>query len=502
MKSRVRIILPILLILAIVGFLFWLLFGHQETAKPNTITGNGVIEATEVDLSSKVAGKVVSLQAHEGDDVHAGQLVALLDSGELTGGVEQSQGNLKAVEAAYAALRAGSRPEDIRRVRAQYEAAQSAQRQAEAQLSLIKAGAREELINQLRAVYHQAQAQLSLVKAGPRKEDIEQLRAVVNQTEAQLSLVKEGPRKEDIAQLQAALDQAKATLNDAETELKRVQKMNAQGAVSGQMVDQATTRRDVAQAAVDAAQQRLAAAKSGARPQEIQAAEDAVTAARQRLDAAVNGARPQEIQAAEATVEAARQRLEEAKHGPRPQEREQAEALVAAARDQVAAAKAALDLVIAGPRKEDIAAARARVEQAQGTLNTSQSSQSQTHIYAPSDGRVILRNVEPGELVTPGLPIIRIAEIRNVWIRVYVPEEQIKQIKVGQRADVTTDASGSKHFSGRVTEIAQQPEFTPKNVQTKEERVKLVFGIKIEVDNPQNELKPGMPGDAVIYTKD
>ncbi|HEX2950817.1 MAG TPA: efflux RND transporter periplasmic adaptor subunit, partial [Armatimonadota bacterium] len=146
-------------------------------------------------------------------------------------------------------------------------------------------------------------------------------------------------------------------------------------------------------------------------------------------------------------------------------------------------------------------AAKAKVNQARGSLQTADASERQTIITAPTDGRVTLRNVEPGEMVTPGLPIVRVAQLRRVWIRVYVPEETIGRIKVGERASVTTDAFPQHRFTGKVIEVAQEPEFTPKNVQTKEERVKLVYGIKIEVENPDNLLKPGMPGDAVIFVK-
>jgi HlyD family secretion protein len=138
------------------------------------------------------------------------------------------------------------------------------------------------------------------------------------------------------------------------------------------------------------------------------------------------------------------------------------------------------------------------VEQARGALQTIQASLKQTVIHSPSDGRVTLRNAEPGELVTPGMPIVRIADLRRVWLRVYVPAPQVGLLKLGQSAEVITDAFPEMLLTGQVIEIAEEPEFTPKNVQTKAERVKLVFGVKIEVENPDGRLKPGMPADAVI----
>jgi HlyD family secretion protein len=448
MKPRkARYVAAALVIVFLVGVGLWKYLAGREQSPEGTIAGNGVVEATEVDVSSKVAGRVISLRVHEGDTVERGQLIALLDSEELAGQVEQARGNLAAAEAALAELLAGTRKEDIRRAQAQYEAA--------------------------RRTLVQAQARLDLVRAGPRKEEIEQLRAAYEQARARLSLVREGTRPEQIRQLRAALSQAEVTLADAQTELRRLEALESQGAVAGQQVDLARTRRDVAQAQVEAARQRLAEAETGARPQEIREVEESVKAAQQRLAEAEAGARPEELR--------------------------EAEAAAANASSQMQAARAALDLALAGPRKETIASARARVEQARGTLGTAQASWEQTRIWSPADARVILRNVEPGELVTPGLPIIRVAMLRRVWLRVYVPEPQVGLVKLGQRAEVTVDAYPGKRYPGRVTEIAQEPEFTPKNVQTKEERVKLVFGVKVEVENQRQELKPGMPADAVIY---
>jgi HlyD family secretion protein len=435
--------LPILL----VGFGLWKYLAGRHESPQATIAGNGIVEATQVDVSAKVAGRVISLRVREGDGVKKGQLIAALDSQELAGQVEQARGNLAAAEAVLAELLAGTRAEDIRRAQAQYEAANN--------------------------VMRQAQARLELVRAGPRKEDIEQLRAAYEQVKARLSLVREGARKEQIRQLRAALEQAEATLSEAEIELRRMENLESQGAISRQQLDQAKTRRDVARAQVEAARQRLAEAETGARPQEVQEAEEMVRAARQRLAEAETGARPEELR--------------------------EAEAAAASARSQMQAARAALDLALAGPRKETIASARARVENARGALKTAVASWQQTRIWSPADARVILRNTEPGELATPGFPIVRLAILDRVWLRVYVPEPQVGLVKLGQRAEITADARPDKRYRGRVVEIAQEPEFTPKNVQTKEERVKLVFGVKVEVENREEELKPGMPADAVIF---
>ncbi len=497
---KLRFILPVLAAALIAALVLWGNGRNREALAEDAITGNGIVEATETDISSKVAGRILSLKADEGDPVRKGQLLAVLDSGELAGQVDQAQGNLAAAQSALNELLAGTRPEDIRRARAQYAAAQRGLQQAQARLDLVREGARSETIRQLRAAYAQARARLSLVREGPRVEQIRQLRAAYDQAQARLSLVREGPRTEVLRQLQAGVSQAEAAATDAETELRRAQGLYAQGAVAAQMVDRARTQRDVARAQVEAARQRLAEGEAGARPQEIQEAEAAVEAARQRLSEAEAGARPQEIREAEMQAEIARQKLAEAEAGARPEEVREAEAMVAQARAQVDAARAALDLALSGPRPETIAAARARVAQARGGRRTAVSTESQTRIVSPVDGRVTLRSVELGELVTPGQPMLRLAELRSVWLRVYVPEPEVGRLKLGQPAEVSVDSYPNRRFAGRVVEIAQEPEFTPRNVQTKGERVKLVFGVKVEVDNPGQELKPGMPGDAVIFT--
>jgi HlyD family secretion protein len=285
--------------------------------------------------------------------------------------------------------------------------------------------------------------------------------------------VRAGTRTEEVAQQAAQVQQAQANLNNAQTDLTRDQYLLTQGAIPRQQLDLATTQRDVAAAQLQAAQQRLT---------ELH-----------------HGSRPQEIATARAQAAQAQQRLNELLAGPRPQEVQEARAQVAQAQGQADAARAALALAIAGSRKEAIAEGEARVQQAQGGQLTARTILSHTSVFAPADGVVTLRAVEPGEIVTVGEPIIRIAELPTVWIRVYVPEPQIGRLKLGQRANVTTDAFPGRVFAGRVTEIAEVPEFTPKNVQTQEERVKLVFGVKVQAENPDQALKPGMPGNALIF---
>jgi HlyD family secretion protein len=119
-------------------------------------------------------------------------------------------------------------------------------------------------------------------------------------------------------------------------------------------------------------------------------------------------------------------------------------------------------------------------------------------LRAPFSGLVLSKNAEPGEYVSPGTPIVVVGDLEHVWLRAYVEETDLGRVKLGQRAYVTTDTYPGKVYQGRLSFIASEAEFTPRNVQTQKERVKLVYRIKIDIPNPAQELKPGMPADAEI----
>jgi HlyD family secretion protein len=118
-------------------------------------------------------------------------------------------------------------------------------------------------------------------------------------------------------------------------------------------------------------------------------------------------------------------------------------------------------------------------------------------IASPIDGVVLEKNLEIGEIAFPGTPVLTVADIKGTWIKIYVNEKQLNRVKLGQKAFVTIDSS-EKKFSGKVVSISNKAEFTPKTIQTKDERVKLMFAVKIAIPNPDMELKPGMPADAYI----
>jgi HlyD family secretion protein len=157
-----------------------------------------------------------------------------------------------------------------------------------------------------------------------------------------------------------------------------------------------------------------------------------------------------------------------------------------------------LNLLKAGPRPDAVRQARARVDSSAAALSLAETRHSQATLAAPITGLVLAKHAEPGEMLAAGAPVVTVGRMEDVWLRSYIPETELGRVKVGQKARVTADTWPGRVFEGRVGFISSEAEFTPKNVQTEKERVKLVYRVKIFLDNPKMELKPGMPADAVI----
>jgi HlyD family secretion protein len=143
-------------------------------------------------------------------------------------------------------------------------------------------------------------------------------------------------------------------------------------------------------------------------------------------------------------------------------------------------------------------AAKANYEAAQASLAQAKDGYDNTDISAPLTGTVLVKAVEVGELANFGTPIVTLADLGTLKLIVYLGEKDIGQIKLGDPVKVTVDAYPGQTFTGKITHISDKAEFTPKAIQTKDERTTLVFGIKVEIHNPDQKLKPGMPADAVF----
>ena len=157
--------------------------------------------------------------------------------------------------------------------------------------------------------------------------------------------------------------------------------------------------------------------------------------------------------------------------------------------------------LVEGTRKEELAVEHSNVQQADQNLQMSRIRLTYTVLRAPFNGVVLVRQAELGEVVSPGTPIVTLADLDHLWVRVYVPETDLGKVHWGQVVDVQTDTYPDKIYHGRISFISSEAEFTPKSVQTEKERVTLVYRVKVDVENPNRELKPGMPADTYIKVK-
>lgn len=284
-----------------------------------------------------------------------------------------------------------------------------------------------------------AQGVLDELLAGSRDEEIAAAKAQLERATALMAELDAGTRPQEIAVAEATLARAQAERDRLESEYRRAAQLNEQKMIAVEQFDRARSAFDVGVA--------------------------------QLREAAL--------------------RLELAKEGPRHEQKDQA-------REALRQAQAQYDLVKAGPRRQVIAVGRARFEQAQAALRLAQTRLEYATLKAPMSGVVVSKNTEPGEYVAPGTPVVTIGDLKNVWLRAYIQERDHVRVKPGQKAQVLTDTYPGKIYEGRVSFISPEAEFTPKTVQTQQERVKLVYRIKIDIDNPNLELKPGTPADAEI----
>ena len=376
------------LLLLIVVAVRWLGWGRGNQKVLN-VSGN--IELTEVDISFKTAGRLVTLAVEEGDQLKKGALIARLDQEEL----------LQRRESAAASL-------DSTRSR------------------LLQSGTAIEYQRQ------QTEAQLSRSRA-----ELDQAKAVLQELEI-------GSRRQEIESAKAALARAKAEQQRAQADWERAQSLYKDKDIS-------TARYDEAKAQFESAQAQLQQAT-------------------EQFDLVQEGPRKEDIDGAKAQVERAKANVRLAEAARLELKRLQEEQLA---------------------RKADTRQATAQLDVQETLLKNAE-------VTAPMDGVVLVKSAEPGEVLAAGTTVVTLGNLAKPWLRAYINEQDLGRVKLGTAVKVTTDSFPGKTYSGRVSFIASDAEFTPKQIQTQEERVKLVYRIKIDVDNPAGELKSNMPADAEI----
>jgi multidrug resistance efflux pump len=171
------------------------------------------------------------------------------------------------------------------------------------------------------------------------------------------------------------------------------------------------------------------------------------------------------------------------------------------ARAAVGVAKANLDMARAGATEEQIDVAGTGVEQARAALDALKVQRQKYTLYAPNDGMVVERIGYEGENALPGTTLLTLGNLDTVDLTIYVPEPDVGKVSLEQPVEVSVDSFPGETFLGHVVWISDKAEFTPKNVQTKEERVNTVFAVKVRIPNPDHKLKPGLPADAVLVSQ-
>ncbi len=518
----VRLLL-LVVVLAAVGLLVFRAVQSSAARDKGEIRASGIVEARTTEIASEVAGTVVERPIEKGQTVKAGDLVAVIASevtaaqlqtaeaavaaareqlrkaeegvklqeGVSSGDLARSRAALGTATARYGDVRDGARPQEIEAAFAATRQAYAALEAAKAQLRQLERGLRPEEIRQAEAALEAATAEVRVAKAS-------------------LADLEAGALAEEIRQAEAQVEKASAAVEKAHKDVVRARSLNAQGAMSDQQLDSAVTADDAAQAELKAARERLAQVKLGPR-------KDQVTAARAKLDKAL------------ASERGAREALTLARKGPRQEDIDRARAAVRqasatydattaqlrlvqagsrrgaekTARGQVDEARAALALAEANLRqvavkKADADAAQKQVEQAQAGADAARASLDKYRVLARTPGVIDDTHVRVGEVVKQGSSLATLVDFTDTWISVYVPEPQLARVAVGQPVQVFIDGYPGQAFSGKVRRIAEQGEFTPKYVQTYEERARSVFRVEVAVDNARGIFKPGMPADAVI----
>jgi HlyD family secretion protein len=347
--KRKAVLIPLIVIAValMLGIHSW--FSRDDSP----VTASGTLEARNINVGSKVGGRVTKVLANEGDRLEANQLLAVFDDAELAARMLQAQGKLQQAQANLAKMLHGSRPEEI--------------------------------------------------------------------TEAQAT---SGSSNSSLAQSRADLERAKADEVNAEINYRRAQQLADDGVFSRQSRDDAESR--------------LAMAKA-----QVQSMEHAAAAAEGRLHAANAVQRRTEL----------------------------------------------------GFRQEDIASARADVTLAEGELKEAEAQYAEHEVRTPTAVVVEAMDIRPGDLLPANATLAKLIEADQLYVVVYVPQTEIGKVHIGDKAEVSVDSFPNQSFPAHVEQIRQQAEFLPRNVQTKEERVHQVIGVKLRVDNSSNQLRAGINAD-------
>lgn len=513
MKTKnVLLITLSIIILFVVGI--WWLGARTASASSSPLEATGVIEAREVSVAPEFGGKIVEVFLEEGQRVATGQPLLKLEDSLLQTQKEQAEAALQASQANLDLLKAGARSEQIQAAKAQLEQVEANLKLAEDSLAGATIGSQPEQVSALRANLERARRHYREIQAVLTSDQIEAMRSALtmaqgNASAAQVRLEELG---KDPSNPSFVIASAKASSADALTSLEAATKAYDTAKDESEPFYE---QLEAARLSLEVAQSNLAIAE--ARKKDLEAetrttadglqvakksyeeAQEQVDSSRNAYDALTSGVDSQHLDTAWEEVTRGQAALEATAN----QENLTGALLsVEALLDQVEAARAARDQAAAnlamlenGARQEEISLAQAQVSAALAQVEALDIQLDKTTLYAPWEGFILTRSAEPGQVVAPGSSLLQIANLQNLELTVYVREDQLGAVQPGQEVSVRVDAFPNKVFAGNVLRLANEAEFTPTNVQTKDDRTRLVFAVKIQLENPDLALKPGMIAD-------
>jgi HlyD family secretion protein len=450
MHPNPRRVLPfviVLVVLAAAGYWYFELRPNQQSN--GDLTASGTIEAAQVQISPEASGKIAEVLVSEGDRVQAGQELLRLDQKLLLAQLEQANAALAQAQANYDLVAAGTPAE---------------QRQAAIAAAELELTSAQQALQTLYDTADLARAEAEQQVAAAAK--------VLDKAKDRVASIKGESDPEDIERAQANVVITKDALKKAKEDYYRVVKYYK--LTNNKNVGRAYLQIKLsnAQDAYDHAVTVLTNLQGHANELDLAVAEaDAKVAEEQLVDA--------------------QHELEKVKDGPDPDALALAQMRLGTAESRVASAKA-------GPSAEQLALAQAQVDSARRAVETLEIQIKKLLILSPTNGVVLSSSAEPGEFATPGATLLVVGREDDKTITVYIPEDRYGLLSIGQQAEVSVDSFPGARFDATVVNIADEAEFTPRNVQTAEGRKNTVFAIKLKVDDPDNKLKAGMPADVTF----
>lgn len=369
----------VIILLIVFGVALTGMYLKNEPVKTEILL-SGTIEAQEIQVGSKIGGRVSEVLVQEGQVVKAGTPLVRFDISTLLAEEKQYQARVL-----------------------------------------------------------QAEAQLKKLQNGYRREEIAQAQANVSAQKAQLEALQNGPRPQEISQIKEQLVGLKGQLEHDKTTLERLELLYKEGYASKQSRDDAEAKVVVDESSYKSLLQQLSLLEAGTRSEDIHAA-----------------------------------------------------------KERYYQAEANLKLLQTGSRSEDIQDANARLAEVNALIETLKTQIKEGEVLAPVNSQIDLLSVRVGDLVLANNPIAKMLETDQIRVRVYVPEPELGNVYVGQKATIFVDTFPNKPFNGEVEQISAKAEFTPRNVQNRDDRAHQVFAIKIHIDNKEGLLKAGMAADVKL----